>query len=211
MLRRRILLTKETPSGFVDLGLPSGRLWAKGNLVKDSQGNYTIGDETDWGTYVSWGNIDGHNEGEGYDFSLANYNSSSGASVSADIPSNDASHDICFARLGSPWFLPTKSDFYDLIYKTDKQWVANYNGTGIKGYKFMNKSDHSIYIFLPASGLYNGTTLEARNSMGFYWSSNFKSAVGGGHRAYPLYFRQSSISYNSDNGCRYGMSIRPVQ
>ena len=36
-----------TGEDYVDLGLPSDILWAVGNLVKDSQGNYSIGTETD--------------------------------------------------------------------------------------------------------------------------------------------------------------------
>lgn len=192
---------------YVDLGLPSGLLWAKGNLIKDSNGNYAIGKETDWGTYVSWGNIDGHNEGEGYDFSDANYNSTPGKQVSAVIPSTDAAHDICFARLGAPWHLPTKEDFQELYDNTDSEWVADYNGTGVAGRKFMKKTDHSVCVFFPASGNYSGTTLYNRGTRGSYWSASFLSATG----AYGLYFGSSSVNPQGSNGRGYGRSVRPVQ
>ena len=191
----------------VDLGLPSGLLWAKGNLVKDSQGNYSIGAETDWGTYVSWGNIVGHNEGEGYDFSDANYNSTPGASVSANIPSNDSAHDIALAKLGTPWHLPTKEDFQELYDNTDSEWVADYNGTGVMGRKFMKKIDHSVYVFFPASGVRDDTTLYYRGTYGDYWSASFKSAT----TVYYMYFSSSGVYPQGANNRRNGRPVRPVQ
>ena len=194
-------------AGFVDLGLPSGKKWAIGNLVKDSQGNYSIGAETDWGTYVSWGNIIGHNEGEGYNFDQTTYDSTPGKQVAANIPSNDAAHDIALATLGTPWHLPTKEDFQELYDNTDSEWVADYNGTGVAGRKFMKKSDHSVYVFFPASGFYNGSSLNIRGTYGYYWSSSFNSAA----YAYYLYFNSSSVYPQSSNYRRYGLTVRPVQ
>lgn len=192
---------------FVDLGLPSGKKWATGNLVKDSQGNYSIGAETDWGTYINWGNIVGHNEGEGYDFSDANYNKTPGKQVAANIPSNDAQHDICLAKLGTPWHLPTKEDCKELYDNTDSEWVADYNGTGVAGRKFMKKSDHSVYVFFPASGSYGSMILNNRGTRGYYWSSSFARA---GY-AYYLRFDSSSVSPQNESMTRAGQTVRPVQ
>lgn len=191
----------------VDLGLPSGLLWSRGNLVKDSQGNYSIGAETDWGTYVSWGNIIGHNEGEGYDFGDTNYNSTSGKQLTANIPINDSAHDIALATLGSYWHLPTKEDFQELYDNTDSEWVADYNNTGVAGRKFMKKSDHSVYVFFPASGYYDGTSLYYRGAFGTYWSSSFYSAT----YAYRLYFDSSSVYPQNLSYRRIGFTVRPVQ
>lgn len=189
---------------FIDLGLPSGMLWATGNLVKDNQGNYGIGGETDWGTYISWGNIIGHNEGEGYDFSVANYTNTPGNSVAANIPSNDAAHDIALATLGSPWHLPTKEDFQELYDNTDYEWTTI---NGVVGIKFMKKSDHSIYVFFPKSGAYDGMSLINRGTDGHCWSSSFNSST----RAYNLYFDSSSVVPQNGNSRRLGFTVRPVQ
>lgn len=208
LLRRRIMKPAEPDTEeYVDLGLPSGLLWAKGNLIKDSNGNYAIGKETDWGTYISWGNIIGHNEGEGYDFSSTNYDSTPGKQVAANIPSNDAAHDIALATLGTPWHLPTKEDFRELYDNTDTEWVADYNGTGVAGRKFMKKTDHSVYVFFPASGYYSGTSLSNRGTSGYYWSSSFYSAT----YAYSLSFGSSSVNPQNDFTRRVGFSVRPVQ
>ncbi len=47
--------------------------------------------------------------------------------------------------------MPTKEDFEELIDETINEWVENFNNSGVNGYKFTNKSDHSKYIFLPAA------------------------------------------------------------
>ena len=205
-LRRRIMVSaggSPFPQGFVDLGLPSGLLWAKGNLCKDSQGNYSIGEETDYGTYVSWGNTDGHNNGDGYSFGSTNYNKTPGKSVSGDIPSNDATHDIAFARLGTPWHLPTKENFQEIYDNTDSERTTI---NGITGHKFMKKSDHSVYIFLPASGRYYGTNLQ-NSSNGYYWSSSYDPSG----TAYLLLFSSSAFNPQYHNvGREYGLTVRPV-
>ena len=199
-----VTMTYEEAKGFVDLGLPSGKKWAIGNLVKDSNGNYAIGEETDYGTYVSWGNVVGHNEGEGYNFDQTTYNSTAGASVSADIPSNDSAHDICVSKLGSAWHLPTKADFQELYDNTDTEWTTI---NGVAGRKFMKKTDHSIYVFFPASGYYSGTSLNFRGSYGYYWSSSWDSSTN----AYSLYFDSSSVYPQRSSSRRYGFSVRAVQ
>lgn len=202
-MRRRRLLQSETggipiPDNVVDLGLPSGTLWAKGNLCKNGS-NYYIGSETDWGTYVNWGNIDGHNEGEGYNFNT-------GTHLSTDIPTTDAAHDICLARLGEGYNLPTKEQFQELYEETDREWIEDYNNTGVAGYKFMKKSDHSVFVFFPASGYYYNTTLDGRGTDGYYWSSYFRNTT----YAYCLYFSSSSVNPQSYYYRWYGLPVRPV-
>ena len=98
-------------------------------------------------------------------------------------------------------------DFQELYDNTDSEWVADYNGTGVAGRKFMKKSDHSIYVFFPASGFYDGTSLNYRGTYGFYWSSSFLSTP----RAYNMRFNSSSVSPQSDSSRRSGLAVRPVQ
>lgn len=204
ILRRRIMV----PAGgdtvdYVDLGLPSGLKWAKGNLVKNGS-KYTIGEETDYGTYVSWGNIDGHNNGEGYNFSQTKYNNTPGRSVSADIPSSDAAHDICLARLGAPWRLPTAQNFQELYNNTDKERTTI---NGVAGYKFMKKSDHSIYVFFPYSGYYDGTSNSGKIGRILYcWSSSFVNSM----IALAMRLEDNGNEPQEIKTRYYGCSIRPV-
>lgn len=206
----------EEQAGFVDLGLPSGKKWAIGNIVSDGNGGYKVGEETDFGAYFSWGNIVPHFSANGstfddsYDFGTSNsgpYASTPGASVGANIPTNDAQHDAALALLGSPWHLPTKDDFQELYDNTDNEWVADFNGTGVAGRKFMKKTDHSVYVFFPAAGFGYGTSLLNRGSYGYYWSGSWNSAVD----AYYLFFNSSSVNPRNYDSRYRGYSVRAVQ
>ena len=83
----------------IDLGLPSGKLWANANVGADSI-------EED-GDYFAWGDIVGHASGDGYNFSQANYNASSAASISAKLT---LAQDAANQNMGGDWFMPTTTD-----------------------------------------------------------------------------------------------------
>ena len=203
-----VTMTYEEQAGFVDLGLPSGLKWAQANIVKDAQGNYAIGENPeDYGCYFSWGNIVGHNNGEGYDFGTSNsgpYANTPGKSVSANIASNDAQHDAALACLGSPWRMPTKEDFKELDDNTDREWTTI---NGVNGWKFMKKTDHSVYVFFPTAGFGRGTSINSVGSVGYYWSSAWYSA----DNAYRMGFYSSSVNPQNYDYRYYGCSVRAVQ
>lgn len=182
---------------YVDLGLPSGTLWATGNIVKNTDGTYSIGEPTDYGAYFSWGNIDGHNEGERYNFNGGTYNSTPGASLTADIASDDATHDAALARLGSPWRLPTKEECWELYDNCTSEWVTE---NGVNGRRFTSKTNGNS-IFFPAAGNYVGTSLSNRGLSGFYWSAS----------RYDLYFYSSSVYPQNYSNRSYGFPVRAVQ
>ena len=218
-----VTMTYEEAAGFVDLGLTSGTKWATGNLVKNADGTYAIGEETDLGCYVSWGNVDAHNQSEGYNWGTwdnskndagngykadSAYGQTPGCSVSANIASNDDAHDIAYKRLGSPWHLPTKEQFKELYDETDREWVTNHNGvSGRNGYKFMKKTDHSVYVFFPAAGYGYGASIGSVGSYGHFWSSSWNS----GASAYRMYFNSSDVYPQSISYRFLGFSVRAVQ
>ena len=204
---KQISLKVEAAGGdVVDLDLPSGRLWAKGNIVKNGNA-YAVGQPTDYGCYFSWGNVEGHNNGDGYDFGTSisgPYASTPGNSVTTNIASNDAAHDAALATLGSPWRMPTKEELKELYDNTDSQWCTI---DGVAGRKFMKKTDHSVYVFLPAAGYGYGSSIGNVGSYGSYWSSSWNSA----DKAYYMLFDSSSV-YPQGSDLRYlGFSVRAVQ
>lgn len=208
-----VTMTYEEQASFVDLGLPSGKKWAVGNIISDGNGGYKVGEETDYGAYFSWGNIVPHFSANGstfddsYDFGTSNsgpYASTPGASLGANIPTNDAQHDAALALLGSPWHLPTKEDFQELYDNTDNEWTTI---NGVAGRKFMKKTDHSVYVFFPAAGRGYGTSLNSRGSYGRYWSGSWLSA----DNACSLYFNSSSVNPQGSSSRYSGGSVRAVQ
>jgi uncharacterized protein (TIGR02145 family) len=201
------------PKPYVDLGLPSGLKWAKGNVVSDGNGGYAVGNMTDYGAYVSWGNVEPHFSSNGSTFddgynwgeytSGRPYRDTPGRDVNANISSTDSSHDAARALLGDAWHLPTKDNFTELINNTDKEVVTI---NGVRGTKFMKKSDHSVYIFLPYGGVGINSSLKERGTKGLYWSSTYFDV----DRAYAL--SNTSVILDYTYSCRAsGLLIRAVQ
>ena len=190
----------------VDLGLPSGTLWASGNICKDSQGNYYIGNPTDSGCYFSWGNIDGHNKGEGYSFNETNYNATAGASLTSSIAITDAEHDAAVARLGNGWHLPSYSNIYEIAFGNGV--IREYTSVnGVNGVLITSKNNGNT-IFLPCTGSYVRGTFNSNN--GNCWSGT----INGKGAAYYIGSSTSGIQMGSHTfyGARFGgFAIRPVK
>ena len=204
--RRRVMGggEKGLPAGAIDMGLPSGTLWAQGNIVKDANGNYAIGEPTDYGCYFSWGNIDGHNEGEGYSFSEANYALTPGSKVKGDISSDDAEHDAAVARIGGGFHMLSGAQIIELFnseYTTNEWTTLN----GVNGRRVTSKANGNS-IFLPATGLYNGTSLNNRSYNGSYWLLNLYSAS----YANCLYFNSNNLRKMATYNRYYGFPVRAV-
>ncbi|MBQ0119123.1 MAG: hypothetical protein KBS42_05120 [Bacteroidales bacterium] len=149
---------------FVDLGLPSGKMWAKCNVGAAS--------ETDPGLYFMWGDTEGHEKNSGYNFSSANYSAKGLNAISTDL---SISQDAARVNLGGTWRMPTKAEFEELLNNTNVTWTTI---NGVAGRKFTNKTDASKYIFIPAAGYYNGTTLYNWGTYGDVWSSTFYDSTG---------------------------------
>ena len=186
--------TAAAPTGFVDLALPSGLLWCEHNIGASTPYEH--------GLYFSWGNVIGHAEGSGYDFSDAVYAETPGAVLTGNIPVN-GTYDLARHNMGAPCRLPTVGEFQELNSNCDSEWTDE---DGVAGRRFTSRINGNS-IFFPASGYYNGTSLDYRGSYGVYWSSSYNSATG----AYYLGFDSSGVypAYYGDR--RRGFSARAVQ
>lgn len=179
----------------IDLGLPSGLKWASGNLGA----NY----ETDPGLYYMWGDTEGHEKDSRYEFTAANYTAKGLDDISTNL---SLSQDAANVRLGGSWRMPTKTEFEELYNNTNVTWTTI---NGVAGRKFANKTDASKYIFMPAAGIYNGTSpnnsLKNWGSGGEYWSSTFYN----NSYEYSLRFSSSSQGVDTNYRC-FGVSVRAV-
>ena len=186
--------TAAAPSGFVDLALPSGLLWCEHNVGATTPYEH--------GLYFSWGNVTGHAEGSGYDFSDAVYAETAGAALTGNIPTNNT-YDMARHNMGAPCRLPTVGEFQELDSNCDSEWTDE---DGVAGRRFTSRINGNS-IFFPASGYYNGTSLNYRGTSGLYWSSSYLSATS----AYDLYFNSSNVYPAYSNYRRYGITARAVQ
>jgi hypothetical protein len=186
--------TAAAPTGFVDLALPSGLLWCEHNIGATTPYEH--------GLYFSWGNVIGHAEGSGYDFSDAVYAETPGAALTGNIPVN-GTYDLARHNMGAPCRLPTVGEFQELNSNCDSEWTDE---DGVAGRRFTSRINGNS-IFFPASGYYIGTTLYNRGSNGRYWSSSYLSATD----AYYLSFNSSNVYPANSSSRRYGFTARAVQ
>lgn len=209
------LTVKAVPSGCVNMGLPSGLLWAEKNIGASTPYAYE-------GKFFSWGNTDGHvpsgssHFGE-YSWGTANntepYVSSAGAALTGNIP---LSQDAARANLGSPWRMPTSADFQELLNNikyinadgtevssssADKRVTVN----GIVGL-YLESKINGNRLFFACSGLGYGPSWSNRGSLGYYWSSTLSSSTDG-----RLLFFSSGRVYTQESYYRfYGFPVRAV-
>ena len=187
-------MTGSTPSGFIDLALPSGLLWCEHNVGASTPYEH--------GLYFSWGNVTGHAEGSGYDFSDAVYAQTDGAALTGNIPVNNT-YDMARHNMGSPCRLPTVGEFQELNSNCDSEWTDE---DGVAGRRFTSRINGNS-IFFPASGSYDGTTLYNRGSYGYFWSSSYMSET----YAFYMYFSSGGVSPAISSLRRLGFSVRAVQ
>ena len=186
--------TAAAPTGFVDLALPSGLLWCEHNIGATTPYEH--------GLYFSWGNVIGHAEGSGYDFSDAVYAETPGAALTGNIPVN-GTYDPARHNMGAPCRLPTVGEFQELNSNCDSEWTDE---DGVAGRRFTSRINGNS-IFFPASGNYGGTSLYDRGSNGLYWSSSYNSATN----AYRLNFYSSGVIPADNHYRRLGFTARAVQ
>ena len=186
--------TEAAPTGFVDLALPSGLLWCEHNVGATTPYEH--------GLYFSWGNVEGHAEGSGYDFSDAVYAQTPGAALTGNIPVNNT-YDMARHNMGSPSRLPTMGEFVELNNNCDSEWTDE---DGVAGRRFTSRINGNS-IFFPAAGYYNGTSLNYRGTYGYYWSSTWYSDS----YARNLYFYSTGVYPQNYSIRRYGFTVRAVQ
>ena len=158
--------------GYVDLGLPSGTLWAAMNVGASKP--------SDYGLYFQWGDTSGYtaeqvgtSEGQKR-FSLDDYkfNPSHDGSTFTKYTNPgdilDLEYDVAHVHMGGDWHIPTSEQIKELIDNTTSTKVTL---DGVCGRLFTSKKDNSKSIFIPAAGFAWGGSVYGRGDSGFVWSS----------------------------------------
>jgi len=186
---------KEPNDDWVDLGLPSGLLWATRNVGASSP--------EDYGDYFAWGETSPKSV---YDESTYRYYNSSSTRYTKYTGSDGLTilqpgDDAATANYGGR--TPTKEEWQELMDNTTIQWTTQ---NGVNGCRFTGSNGNSL--FLPAAGLRGGSSLGGDGSDGYYWSSSLGKGFYGGAEAF---------GFGSDyhfTGCSYryyGFSVRAVR
>ena len=196
---------------YVDLGLPSGLLWATCNVGADTPegyGDYFAWGETtpksvyNWSNYI-YGNLDDGLTKYCYN-SIYGYNGFSD-NLTTLLPEDDAAT----ANWGNDWRMPTQEEWQELYSNTTCIWTTH---NGVNGRLFTSTNGNTL--FLPEAGSYallgNGEFLFEGG--GFYWSSSL--LVGGlwNDPSYGNYLYFDGSYYGMENVERcVGNSVRAVR
>ena len=171
--------------------------------------------ETDYGDYFMWGSATPNTADEctwanaPFNGGYSEYNDDYFTSHKSEWldDNNNLKPEFAAAKaiMGGDWRMPTKAEIQELIDKTTNEWVTNYKGTGVNGYKFTGSNGNSIFI--PAAGFCTNGSVRSVDSLGRGWSSSLYASGPG--NAWRLYFRSGGCGV--DNGSRYyGWSVRGV-
>lgn len=195
-------VVKNNGHDFVDLGLPSGTLWATMNLGAASP------EET--GAYFQWGSVQGFFPNQiGNDkkvFSLESYDLWDGNDFTTYHKGSRLKMVDDAARVNwcGLWHIPTYNQIVELLAFTKPEWTRL---NGVPGRLFTSKKDKTKSIFIPAGGdAVKGTILDTE-SYGFIWSSTLNKE----HIAYAKYLMLwYGSAFIGDDIRSSGLSVRAV-
>ncbi len=156
---------------WVDLGLPSGTLWATCNIGATTPYGY--------GKYVAWGEIE---EPIGlYDWTTYQYCMGSGQTLTKycgdssygyngfidNLTTLESIDDAASANWGEGWRLPTKEEWQELYQNTTVSYITQGSVTGL-----LFTSSNGNSLVLPFAGCRWGSHIESVGYHGYYWSSS---------------------------------------
>ena len=189
---------------YVDLGLPSGTIWATCNVGAEEPweyGDYFAWGETgpkdyyDWSTYM-------YCNGSFNTLTKYCYNSIYGYNGFTDdltilLPEDDAAT----VSLGTDWRMPTYEEYVELCENTTSTWTTL---NGVNGTLFTASNGNCL--FLPAAGYRDGNSFNGAESMSCYWSSSLSEDSLPSEAYYLL--SGAEVLHESRS---YGQTIRPVR
>lgn len=191
---------------YVDLGLPSGTLWATCNVGAESPEEY--------GDYYAWGETQLK---ETYDWSTYQYcmgspttltkycsNSYDGYNGFIDdlttlLPEDDAAT----ANWGNGWSMPTIDQWRELLEYTTHIWITF---KGVNGFLF-TANDGNNNLFFPASGDVLGDSINGIDRFGIYLSCSRYTDYQ--HSSWDFCLHSEDYYLGNFRRC-YGASVRPV-
>ena len=200
----------------VDLGLPSGTLWATYNIGAGSPEAY--------GNYYSWGETEPKDN-----YSWSTYKYAAGTSSTLTKYCSDSNlgnegftdgltellpeDDVATVKWGSNWQMPSKEQFEELINSEYTTSEVVEREDGIKGRKITSLINGQS-IFFPFSGCrmstYDPLTV---NTYGYYWTRNVSTEnkeLNDNRYGYCLWMTRNDI-YMGVFERKDGATVRPVR
>lgn len=225
---RPVIIAKGETNGHetIDLGLPSGKLWADCNVgasTPEASGAYFAWGETkakntyDWSTYKWVESGKSHwyyiNKYSYDDYVFGGWHKNvkySGADNKIILESVD---DVATQLWGDNWRMPTAIEYQELIDNSTQTLTDSYEGSGVTGIIITSKKNGN-HIFMPIAGCRtytNGGVEPLHDHLGLYWTSSLGKNIYNDYRT-SFYFEFGVLvrileEYQIRED---GLSIRPV-
>ena len=189
---------------YVDLGLPSGTLWATCNVgatAPEEYGDYFAWGETEpkdmynWSTY-KWCN-------SSYN-TLTKYCTNSSYGTVDNKTELDPEDDAAYVNWGENWRMPTYDQQTELRTKCTWTWTTQ---NGMNGRLVTGPNGNTL--FLPAAGSRYDSSLYNAGSNGSYWSRTLYS--GYPSNAYIVGFDSGGVDWGNNVSRNNGLPVRAVR
>lgn len=198
---------------YVDLGLPSGTLWAAYNVGATSpyeKGRYFAWGETEPREDFSW---ESYKFFKGYEVDPNNGEWAVLENIGSDISGTE--YDAARYQWGNGWRLPNEQERYELcmLCWTNGSTVEN----GVRGVRLHGPNEHSIFLPICGFGLWYGQQDPFHNTSAAYWTGSEDPEYGYNGRPIEPSNVAMSFAVERDAGFTgatsqkaYGLNIRAV-
>jgi hypothetical protein len=166
--------TPEPQGDWVDLGLPSGLLWATRNVGASSPedyGDYFAWGETQLKSYYDWSTYQ-YTCNDDYDglTKYCNYSYYGCNGFTDNLTILQPGDDAATANWGSGARMPTRQEWEELRDYCSSVWTTQ---NGVNGRRFTGPNGNTL--FLPAAGFRWNGGLNYAGNCGYYWSSSLNT------------------------------------
>ena len=190
---------------YVDLGLPSGTMWATCNVGADTPSEY--------GEYYAWGET---TPKDTYNWSTYKYcngdytkycpHSDFGYNgFTDDLKTLQPSDDAATANWGEGWSTPTYNQWVELLTKCSHSWTTI---NEVKGCLFTARNGNSI--FLPAGDSRYDEESRITGDEGSYWSSTLHQYLPDGVKGFRFIISFEDCDLYDTFSRAYGRPVRAV-
>lgn len=202
----------EVPSKyeFVDLGLPSGTLWADRNVGAEKP--------EDFGLYFAWGETQGYTGiTDTKKFKWSDYELCGGSNSTLTKYNNKSSYGTVDNKLvleqvddaaytsDNTCRMPTRAELEELTANTTSTWETL---NGVNGRRFTSKTNGNS-IFVPVAGECDNSSVSNVGSTGYLWSSSLSESDS--RCAWNLYIDNFDVSMYYSNDRYFGYTIRAIK
>ena len=209
----------EAPLGAEEIDLGLSVKWANMNVgakAPEEWGNYYAWGETTTNSQYGWyhniytselDEFGGHKcYRGGQNYKWGTYDT--GMTGYTGVISLESDDDAATANWGNGWRTPTREDFEELFENTkQKRDVVN----GVKGVRFISKSNSSVSIFIPYSGFKQEDDTIDADAVGGCWTSTLHPDNQNRSILYKFSHNDASAAKLASDYRPIGWPVRPVK